>query len=185
MNTSTKIGEIWKPIKNFENSHHISNLGRVKSLARQIPCQNGFRTSTTKILKQKTLKAGYKCIQLERKGKLFLVHRLVAEAFIPNPENKPQVNHINGVKGDNRATNLEWLTQSENQYHAYNTGLQTASDHQRAKGEKAAQSRLSAQEVTWIRNNYKKGDAIRMGEKFGVSQTSILNIINRKTWKHI
>lgn len=185
MTTSTKIGEIWKPIKNFENSHHISNLGRVKSLARQIPCQNGFRISTTKILKQKTLKSGYKCIQLERKGKLFLVHRLVAEAFIPNPEYKPQVNHINGIKGDNRAFNLEWVTRSENQYHAYNTGLQTPSYHQRARGEDAARSKLTKEQVIEIRQTYVRGEAIRMGKRYKVSQTTILNIINRKTWKHL
>jgi hypothetical protein len=106
--------EVFKPIEGYNDVYHISNYGRVISkFANKI-----------KIMKQGNTTTGYLKIQFKRKGKFFNVHRLVAIAFIENKENKPQVNHINGDKKDNRVINLEWVTQSENQLHAYKIGLQ-------------------------------------------------------------
>ena len=107
--------EIWKDVKGYEGLYQVSNTGKVKSLKRHI------------ILKPSLNPKGYLHIVLYKnaKSKAGIIHRLVAEAFIPNLENKPQVNHINGIKTDNNADNLEWCTNGENQKHAFALGLQT------------------------------------------------------------
>ena len=119
-----KTTEIWKEIKGYP-LYEVSNFGRVKSLPKYLGSR--FRDEE-KILKQNTTKFGYlkTTIYFEGKAKTFLVHRLVAQAFIDNPENKPQVNHKNGIKKDNRASELEWATYSENHLHAFRTGLKNS-----------------------------------------------------------
>lgn len=115
-------GEIWSPIDGYEFSYEISNMGRVKSLGKYV--QHGKNKLTfhpSFIRKIQKCSNGYLFIILckESKTKMKLVHRLVAKAFIPNPENKPQVNHKEGNKKDNRATELEWATKSEDNIHRY------------------------------------------------------------------
>lgn len=106
------MNEIWKDIKGYENLYQISNMGRVKSLDR---IDNNNHHKKEQILKIKEYK-GYCYIKLSKCGKQtqFLLHRLVAENFIPNPENKPCIDHINTDKTDNRVENLRWVTQKEN-----------------------------------------------------------------------
>lgn len=117
--------EIWKPVVGYEGLYEISNLGRLKSVSRTV---NHSKTGSRKIpekIKTPTDIKGYFCCYLYREnvGKRFAIHRLVAEAFIPNPENKPEVNHIDGDKHNNNLSNLEWVTPSENMRHALNAGL--------------------------------------------------------------
>ena len=101
--------EIWKDIKNYEGIYQISNLGRVKS----------FKNKKPKIIKHGSWE-GYPVVQLSNHNErhTFQIHRLVAEAFIPNPNNYPQVNHINENRTDYRIENLEWCTQKMNVNHS-------------------------------------------------------------------
>lgn len=112
--------ENWKTI--FEE-YQVSDLGNIKSL----------KWGKEIILKPKVTTKGYleAHFRINGKDKIFKVHRLVAMAFIPNPENKPQVNHIDGNKLNNRVDNLEWATNGENQKHAYKNGLQKSGRIQR------------------------------------------------------
>lgn len=108
------------------------------------------------------------------------VHRLVATAFIPNPENKPFVNHKNGIKTDNRAENLEWCTAKENTIHSYQTKLQIS-----IKGSNHYASKLTDEQVLEIRAIGGNLLQIEVAEIYGVCRTVISSILNRKIWKHI
>ena len=119
--------EIWKDIKDYEGYYKISNRGRIKRLdvIDKNPKYNGNRIIKGGLRKSTVQKNGYKSVMLTKEGKSkrFLVHRLVAEAFIPNPDNLSIVNHINGNKTDNYYLNLEWCTYSYNIKHAHNNNL--------------------------------------------------------------
>lgn len=110
------IGEIWKDIKGYEGIYQVSNLGRVKSLKRY---SNNNANTKDRLLKPSFNKKGYLRVVLCKNGIQYnkTIHRLVAEAFIPNPDNKPQVNHIDEDKTNNRISNLEWMTNKENRNH--------------------------------------------------------------------
>lgn len=126
--------EIWKDIEEYEERYQVSNLGGIRSLdrmKRHNTSKSGYIKVEGKVLKPYPTKKGYLHVDmstLDGKRKSELVHRLVAKEFIPNPKNYPQVNHINGLKDDNRVENLEWCDNSMNQLHAYKMGLNKPSE---------------------------------------------------------
>jgi hypothetical protein len=116
--------EVWKKITEVESINHyeVSNFGRIRTIGTAY--RGKFRKP--RYLKQGNHKAGYKVVIVTNNSKKqvrYLTHRLVAMHFIGNPNNKPTVNHINGIKSDNHINNLEWCTHSENSFHAYRTKL--------------------------------------------------------------
>lgn len=116
--------EEFREIKGFEGRYSVSNLGRVKSLPKSlgIPCSKKIRPEY--ILKSNIANNGYIRVNLGR-GNMRNIHRLVAETFIQNPDNKPCVNHIDGNKLNSHISNLEWCTYKENSRHSFDTGLNT------------------------------------------------------------
>lgn len=110
--------EIWKPIQGFEDCYEVSNLGNVRSLDRYIYCKSKTKPNLFKgkILKQRFDKYGYLTVNLKKSQKSHIkkVHRLVALAFIKNPNNCDNINHIDGIKTNNIISNLEWCTPSYN-----------------------------------------------------------------------
>ena len=119
------MNEVWIPIKGYEEFYEVSNMGRVRSLDRLITKNELKYLRHGKVLKEGIDTAGYSFVMLQKNKakKCCRVHRLVAEAFIVNENNKPQVNHIDGNKQNNNLSNLEYCTSCENVRHAFSTGL--------------------------------------------------------------
>jgi len=177
--------EVWKSVIGYEGIYEISSIGNLKSLNRKIKhrTKKGFAIKKELILKS-TNSNGYKLFILSKDGfsSSVSVHRLIAKAFIPNPKNKPQVNHINGIKTDNRVENLEWCTNSENVNHAINTGLIVL-----RKGEGSRNFKLTDSIVLEIRRLYESGSFTQkhLAHKYSVCKKTISNIICRKNWNHL
>jgi hypothetical protein len=173
------VGEIWKGIEGSIDFKMISNYGRVKIVSNKGIKSEKLYTGSSACGYRMT---GYKTID----GYIrVLNHRLVAKAFIPNPDNKPQVNHINSIRSDNRVENLEWVTQNENFKHAYMAGRV-------AIGVKNPASKLTEKDVLDIRNTLKERGELglkiyygNISKTYGVSRTAISNIHKLKTWKHL
>lgn len=171
------MNEIWKDISQYKGLYQISNLGNVKTLKRTIKSdspkhKNGQRTISERILKPWIDNRGYKRIEL--KNKKYLVHRLVAKQFIPNPKNLPQINHIDSDKTNNRVDNLEWCTNKQNCIHS-------------VKSNTFGASKLKSEHIPIIRYilNNKCMSETEIGKLFGVHRKTINDISTNRTWKHV
>lgn len=161
--------EVWKEIEGYEGHYQVSTLGNVASI----------KTGRPVMMKLQNHSGGYKQVKLCKPNKIKIerVHRLVASAFISNFENKPQVNHINGDKTDNRVGNLEWNTPIENTRHAFKNGLVNV------YGENHRASKISNKQAEFILNNYKTYSLSYLAKKFNVSDACIRDIIKGR--RHI
>lgn len=150
------------------DTYSVSNYGRVRN------------DKTNAILAPRDLR-GYKRVSLwySKKANDHRIHRLVAQAFIPNPDNKPEINHKNGIRNDNRVSNLEWCTGIENSRHR----AETLEQGDTFKGRKNGNSFLADEDVLAVRSSSLSRK--ELSEKYGVSITQIGRIITRKLWTHI
>ena len=163
--------ENWKDIKGYEGFYQVSDLGRVKSLERDVYCQNGIvRHIEEKILVPNLNNKGYQYVGLSKNGKRkgMLVHRLVALAFIPNLENKSQINHKNEIKNDNVVENLEWCTASYNNHYGTRTARAVQNHKYPKLGNHPKAKAVFCEELN------KKFDSIRRAEEeLGICRMSI------------
>lgn len=171
------IKEIWKDVIGYEEYFQISNIGNI------------FSKRSNRILKTTIHKNGYHVISTRIGGRngiaiTLKVHRLVAITFIPNPENKPFVNHKDGVKINNVVENLEWVTNQENVIHAYSIGL---IDTRKFRGEKHVNSVLTDDLVVKILAMYvpKTFGKRKISKLLGISCHLVDDVVRKRAWKHI
>ena len=168
--------EIWKDIKGYEGLYQVSNFGGIRSLKRK----NGYGSRRkTHLKKFKITRYGRAEVGLSKNGKLktYFVHRLVAKAFIPNPFDKPCINHKDGNPLNNNVNNLEWVTYKENDLHARRNKLYA--------GEKNNTAKLREKDVLFIRNNYGRISYKELARKFNIVPNHVYKVVKRYCWKYI
>lgn len=168
-----EAGIEWRDIDGFEGLYQVSNNGQVRSLARP--------TTFDRVLKP-VLRGGYHCVSLSKKGlsRQIHIHTLVASAFVSRLFGRTFINHKDGNKLNNRSGNLEWCTRSENDLHAYRTGLRKPT-----QGEKNGQARLTGADIHWIYDHSAEFTQKQIANRFGVSNQHVSDILTGKKWRHI
>jgi len=169
--------EIWKDVVGYEGIYKVSSLGRLMSI---LPSRKGPRG--WKIVEGSINNCGYFVTSIVGDKKdIKTIHRLVCIAFVPNPENKPHVNHKDGNKQNNNVENLEWCTHKENINHAHKIGLMACQ-----KGVKNPRAKIKNSDVVKIRLLHLNGMNLKsLAKIFPISVSTISKIINKKQWAHI
>lgn len=179
----TFFTERWTEIKGYEGLYLISDHGRVKSLPKLVEYSNGrIYHYEEKILKL-NFSNGYRTISLvkEKEKTTHMAHILVGLHYIPNPENKPFINHIDGDRSNSYYLNLEWSTNSENQLHSYNILGRKA-----VRGEQNGIAKLKETDIPLIRSLRNDGMIIReIANVFGVSKEAIRKVLTGKNWNWV
>lgn len=173
--------ETWCDIEGYEGYYQVSNLGQIKGLDRDVLSSGIIRKRKGMVLKIWKNHAGYNMVTLCKKGKHNgkAIAVLVAKSFVANPLMLPEVNHIDGDKDNNTASNLEWNTRLQNQRHAvYVLGKHHA-------GENHYKAKLTCDQVLEIRRLFSTGkySKAEIGRMFGIDKDHAINIINNKSWK--
>lgn len=169
------MSEQWKPIDGYPD-YEVSDEGRVRRLTKRTSSRAGA------ILSVKGLRSGYPSVDLSRPGqkkRTYQVHRLVAAAFLALRDGAPEINHVNGVKADARAVNLEYVSSSENQQHAFDAGLQDCG------GEQNGFVKLTWKDVGEIRKiaaEPGRPSYQRIADRFNVTESNIRAVVKGKTW---
>jgi len=166
-----------KDIPNYEGLYYATTDGKIFSHGKILKFGRNERTTTGREKIQSNRTDGYLRVVLShgRINKGFLVHRLIAMTFLPNPEKKPMVNHKDGNKKNNHVSNLEWCTRKENELHAKENGL-------KPKGEKNGGSKISDDDAELIRSSYiKRVNTKDLCAKFNLSRPQIQRIANNKS----
>jgi hypothetical protein len=175
--------EVWKDIVGYEGHYQVSSIGRVKSLSRVVKSREGvFGNKKEIILKTFKNGDGYLKYKLCINGKetSFSSHRLVAITFLDNQQKKSEVNHINGIKNDNRLENLEWCTRSENTIHALKNNLKIPQ-----KGSEHGMSKLTEKDVLEIREIGRSKGLKEIAKIYNVDMSLISLVLLNKIWKHV
>lgn len=179
--------EFWRPIKG-RLGYDVSSFGRLRSWWTQRNVKQPthgaklqtFLTNTPRILNPSPGGGGYLGHVLNRSGKRVLVQRVVAETFLPNLTRARTVNHLTGLKTDNRQGNLEWATHKENIAHALRVGLR------RQTGEDNCRALVTETDVRTIRQRYANGETqTSIALDYGVKNVTIQAITSRRNWKHV
>ena len=168
---------MWKPVVGYEDSYEVSDEGVVRSRDRIIKGGAQIRGRTLRQLVHH--KNRYCSVQLCKDGKATRtqVHRIVAQAFIPNPLNLPMVNHCDKVRTNNRVSNLEWVTRQENMDHAADVIL---------RGEQCHTAKLTEEKVREMRQRYDNRESIKsLAAEYGVTYAVAQKAIRRHTWRHV
>lgn len=178
---------MWIKIKSTNYRYEVNENGQVRMCETRVKnnINGGTRKVGGKILSPKTKSNGYKEVNLSvspGKSKSFYVHRLVAECFLGGIEKGLEVNHKDGDKSNNHKSNLEIVTPSENMKHAYKKGFNKPP---RMIGSKHKKSKITEKDVLYIRENKDGLTQKELGDKYGLKQSTVSNIVLRQTWKHI
>ena len=193
MITEERLKEEWKDIPQFAGRYSVSNYGEIKSNDYKIYHNGKKENPHSQIVKGKKLKQSYnkdyariRLINNNGERKNYLVHRIVAEIFVPNPQSKQYVNHIDGNKKNNYFENLEWVTASENAIHSYGIGLSKVTEKTRKSARETAikRNKSRCKEVYQYDKNYNLLNSFPSlkdaSEKLNISKTCISEVCHRK-----